>query len=246
MFDKLTFKHTADASIVAAFRRPTPAEFGAYWNDLASGSGAATYTAKTNLVVACRIEPDADTFRALLDEDWSALPGDAADALLGMAGLFGLAPKAGDMRGEIVDMRALVGRLEHVADSDLAATTARAAFHADALAKLGADESTVRRWAACANPHISRVCVALPMGGYYVGRVPKISDRVAAQNVQRAPVSDEESGAYAALVRLLIDCCEWCGPMSITSLIERWPGAAAKLGMLVRDLGGGYSAEIGK
>jgi hypothetical protein len=142
-------------------------------------------------------------------------------------------------------MRALFGFLDHVPVDQQKAAAQRALFHREAMNKLGATDDVIRSW-QCRNPHIARVCVALPWGGYLVARSPTISDRTHASNVQRAPSSEDESGAYAALCRFVYDCTLWCAPMSTAGMLEKYPGAGSRIGILIRDLGGGYSAQVGK
>lgn len=245
MIDRVTFTHTADPVINATFRPPSVAAFADYWNALVAECGEIPFLAKYNLTVACREEPDADALRALLDEDWSHLPSEAADVLFAMAGYFGTVDAGASKGGEIVDMRVLYGSVAHLPEEQHKAAVERAAFHRDAMIKLGATDEIINGWRS-RNPHISRVCVALPWGGYIVARAPTISDRTQASNIQRAPASEDESGAYAALCRYVYDCTLWCAPMTTSGLLEKYPGAGSKLGMLIRDLGGGYSAQVGK
>lgn len=244
MLDKFTLVHTEDPSLRAEFKAPTRKHFEAYWNDVArDGDGVVPFAAKVNLCVACREEPDPATFRDLIDEEWSGLPEEASAVLFLMSGFVPIGDAVGPSRFEAVDARALLGRFDHLPDERREAAEERAAFHLAALEKLGAPLDMVRSWLACKNPHISRLVVACPWGGYYVARAPRISDRIASQNVHRAPSSEEESGAYAALLRLLYDCALWSAPMSPAGIVERHPGAGARLGLMVRDLGGGYRSE---
>lgn len=243
MLDRFTIRHTEDPSLRAEFKTPDLKALEAYWNDIAREDGAVPFVAKVNLCVACRVEPDADTLRNMLDEDWSGLPDEAAPILFLMSGFVPVGEHVAPNRYEVVDSRAILGRVDHVPEDRRAAAVERAAIHLNALEKLGAPVEMVRSWLACKNPHISRIIVACPWGGYYVARTPKIGDRVASQNVHRAPSSDEESGAYAALLRLLYDCTLWSAPMNVAGMVERHPGAGARLGIMVRDLGGGFRSE---
>jgi hypothetical protein len=86
---------------------------------------------------------------------------------------------------------------------------------------------------------LTRIFIALPesIGGYYVGRVPSLNDRITAQRIQNAPASDAESGAFDALCRLFLDCSLWCAPLTPAQMIEQWPGAVVAIALAVRDLG---------
>jgi hypothetical protein len=246
MIDRITFTHTEDAAIKATLKAPSPTVFEEYWNALAVNGGTIPFHAKYNITLACRESPDADEFRALLDEDWSLLPNEAADMLFAMAGHFGTTNDGASNGGEIVDLRALFGSVAHLPEEQREKAAERAAFHRDAMHKLGADDAIIESWRS-RNPHISRLCVALPWGGYVVARVPSIGDRSHAGDVQRATASESgEAGHYAALCRFVYDCSLWSAPMSTAGMIEKYPGAGSKLGMMIRDLGGGYSATVGK
>jgi len=217
----------------------TPAQFAEYWNGAVARGGQAGITEKTNLCIAARETPSADEFKALLDEEWAVMPNDAAPFIASEGGLFPTAEDVDDDYGEIVDIRALLNSFGHVPEEKRAVLIERSAKHLEALAKLGADLGVIRSWSTSKHPHLSRAVIALPhsIGGYFVGRIPRHNDRILAQSIQDAPSSNEESGAYAALCRLMLDCCVWSAPMNPIGIMEQWPGAAARIGMIVGDIG---------
>lgn len=236
--NRFTFRHTEDPTIAYAHRRVKPAEFAEYWNGSVANGGRAGIVEQTNLCIAVRETPSADEFKALLDEEWSGLPADAAQFIAAEGGLFPLADNVSEDYGELVDVRALMDSFGHIPEDKRDEAIARSAKHIEALGKLGADPATIRSWNR-KHPHLSRVVVALPrsIGGYYVGRIPRTVDRITAQAVQNANNASDESGPYAALCRFALDCCLWSAPMSVTGLIDEFPGVGARLGMIIRDIG---------
>jgi hypothetical protein len=228
------FKHTADPSIVYDYRKPTTAEFAAYWN--ATVGHTSNITAESNLAIAVRESPDEETFKELLDAEWSSLPSNVNGLILRKAGLCPIGAKANEDHCELVSLAKLAAEC---AKNPIEKPDDGICYHIERIKRLLPAEQSISQWLGKRNPDMTRIVVALPtsIGGYYVGRVPGLNDRILAQRVQNAPASDEESGAFDALCRLFLDCCLWCAPLTPAQMIEQWPGAVAVIAIAVRDLG---------
>lgn len=223
------------------YRKPTTAEFAAYWNANVESNGKPNISAQANLAIAVRESPDEKTFADLLEAEWSSLPAKIHGLILGAAGLFPFAKKRDDDNGERLDVgRCLSAEVCIAGDSNKSTDEdERLAAHMTAMRQLGMNDVVLNQWLGNRNPNATRVFVALPssIGGYYVGKVPSLSDRITAQRIQNAPSSDPESGAFDALCKLFLDCCLWCVPMTPAQMIEQWPGAVVSIALAVRDLG---------
>jgi hypothetical protein len=252
MIDRISFAHDLDPSIRATFRAPSRDAYAAFWDELCKTNGVPDHVALLNLTIACREEPDAIEFRTWLDEFWSGLPDTAGWMLYSMAGHFkvdvnGVPTRvdAKDVTGEMVDLRAALGDVNHIPEAERPAAATRAADHLLALDKFaGAD--VVRALMNAKRTWMTRVLVALPWGGYYVGRMPTSGDRMTASRIRRATADAAESGAYAAAVWLALDCAIWPDATVLSALFDRYPGAATKLGAIVNDIGGGAAAVESK
>lgn len=246
MQETITVTHSDDPAIIATFRRPTKAQYAEYWNALVAADGRHTYTARSNLAISCRDTPDAAMLRELFDGEWSALPEAIGLALFAMAGHFSDGAEIGRNQGERVDVRALMGRLDHLPTEQHAAASARAGVHMAGLLAAGATSAQISQWFGVARPHLTRACIALPWGGYYVGRVPTSGERANASRIHNQEPDDDVVGPYAAKVAMAVGCALFPSPELVAAMIEKYPGAGSKLGAVVEALGGGASVALGK
>jgi hypothetical protein len=255
---KYELTHRDDPSIVYRYRKATTAEFAAYWNANVANNGKPSILAQSNLAIATRESPDEATFAELLDAEWSSLPSNVNGILLGAAGLFPFGEQADEDYGERLDVRLMCGSDAHISDAidplsqqiddgtgetrhqtyrEVAAMNY--AIHQTRMSAFGATFATINLVTNAKRAASNRIAIALPLpiGGYYFGRVPTINDRHIAQQIQDAPASADESGAFDALCRFFLDCCLWCAPMTPTQMIEQWPGAVVAIALALRDLG---------
>lgn len=246
MLDKILVTHSADDSIKATLARPSREAFAEYWDKLVEGKGKASYDANTNLVVACRVSPSPVEFASLLAEEWSTLPNDAANLLTACAGFFGLGDEVNEAtnQGELVDLRALNGNVAHIKEGLQKEALERAERHRVAMLASGISEGQIALWFGVRNPHITRLCVALPWGGYVLGRAPSASDRAHASDVHND--TSEGGGPYEAKCSLVLSCALYPDGDRLAAMLRDRPGAAAKLGSMFEALGGGYRVELGK
>lgn len=245
MIERITFAHELDPSIRATFRAPSRAVYAEFWGALNEAQGRFDYVACLNLTIACREQPEADELRIWIDEFWSGLPDEAAQHLYSMSGHFltdigGKPTKvdATDGTGEIVDLRAMLGKVDHLPEAERRTAIEAADAHRRAIEALAGPELCAKAFSG-PHPHMSRLCVALPWGGYYVGRMPTSGARMTASRILRAGASENEAGAYAAAVRLALDCAIYPEAPVLSALFDKHPGAATKLGALVNRMGGG-------
>ena len=250
--------HTHDPSIKYTYRRATTAEFAAYWNGNVANGGRPSLVAQSNLAIAVRETPDEATFAELLNAEWSSLPANVNSILLQAVGMFPLGAQVDDDYGELLDVRLMCGDVSHLSiDADPLSqfvddgngctrrqthrevALARYAVHQKRIGELGATLATLNQITNAKRAASNRIAIALPssIGGYYFGRVPSLNDRHTAQQVQDAPSSADESGAFDALCRFFLDCCLWCAPLTPVQMIDQWPGAVASIGVALRDLG---------
>ncbi len=242
--NQLQFVHAIDKTIIYTARKPTAAEFAEYWNSFALSGGRDNITAQANLVIACRESPSKEVLRDLLDCEWSSLPATAYSAILDSAGMFPLGPKVNEFYGERLDAALLIETLDAIKNQDEnpaldVKVDAHYMMHIARLESFGAAKDRIRQWASARNARLTRVIIALPesIGGYYVGRVPSLDDRIAAQRIHQASSSNDESGPFDAFCRTVIDCALFAAPLTVTSLIDQFPGAIISLGVATRELG---------
>lgn len=246
MLEQIEITHSADNAIKAVFGRPSRAAFAEWWDAVVAARGRPSYTANSNLAIACRVSPSPTELASLLTEEWSALPNDVCDVLTAMSGFFGIAdaPSESSNKAEIVDLRALNGNVAHISPDEQKAALAKAEAHRSAMLALGISEGQLATWLHVRNPHITRLCVALPWGGYHIARAPSASDRAHASDVHNA--SGEGSGPFEAKVALVLACSLWPNGERVAAGIDARPGAAAKLGAMIEALGGGYQVALKK
>ena len=246
MLDTFRVTHTADESITATLTRPSRAAFAEWWDAYVAAKGKPTYDANLNLLIACRVAPSPGEFAALLAEEWSTLPNDTANLLSASAGLFGTgeAPNERTSTGEIVDLRALAGNVSHIKEPAQKEALARAEHHRAAMLAAGITEGQLALWFGVRNPHITRLCVALPWGGYFAARAPSAAERAHASDVHNGGA--EDAGPFEAKAVIVASCALWPGKEQLAAMLSERPGAAVKLGAMVEALGGGYRVELGK
>lgn len=233
------FTHASDPAIEYTYRRPTTDEFAAYWNANVAAGGKPDISAQANLAIAVRETPDEQTFKELLDAEWSSFPAIVIGILLGEAGLFPIADKVDQDHGERINIAKLMRDWDLLCDVEGDKASKDDIARMQRLCDYGLPRDKLASLLGKRNPAATRIVLALPesIGGYYVGRVPSLSDRHNAQRIQNAPSTDDEHGAFDALCKLFLDCCLHCAPLTPQQMIEQWPGAVVAVALEVRDLG---------
>lgn len=245
MQHEITFEHAIDPSIKATFRRPTRDEFGEYWNAMVKHNGVRTYSADHALTLACRVSPSAEELRDLVDAEWSGLPPVAGLSLFLLAGYCAAGDVPSKATAERVDLRAVAGDIAHIDDADKANAVKRAEHHRAKMLEAGITESQIAQWGAMRNVSLVRVCLALPWGGYYVGRVPTPGERASASRTHNRSTVDD-AGPYAAKCEIAVGCAVFPAQSLVDHMITTYPGAGAAIGAEVESLGGGFKAAMAK
>lgn len=233
------FTHASDSSIEYTYRRPTTDEFATYWNANVAAGGKPDIVAQANLTIAVRQTPSEEVFKELINAEWSSFPANVIGILLGEAGLFPIADKVDQDHGERIDIVKLMRDWDKCSNIDDDSATEDDIARVQRLCGAGLNHDKLTSLLGKRNPAATRIVIALPesIGGYYVGRVPSLSDRHNAQRIQNAPSTDDEHGAFDALCKLFLDCCLYCAPLTPQQMTEQWPGAVVAVALAVRDLG---------
>ena len=231
----ITLRHQDDPTLEVTLSAPSEEAWAAWFDETPSSA----YTAKYNLLAACRVAPSEAELTAIA-RDWPGLPEAAHPHLFMLGGAIILADagKAPDPErsenAEVIDLRAMVELEPNGSDVSNAHARALAAFVAE-----GVTVETIRDWIA-RYPRPKQLFCVRTAQGFFVFHRPDTRAIIARETKAKSGKLHEAMKGllYASLVHP--------APAAFTAFCKSSPAAVTVLGTIVSEMKGASAAVVVK